>query len=148
MKEMSAAKRKRYSGAIKLKVIAFAENLVNKSCKGVWNKWEEKIARDKLVLQSNGFCPALQYGSLFRSGQAYPAEQCLLPCLAVWVSPPLGTSLSCRAMPFALPCSMGLSSAQDRLGLAFFSCRTRSDGCFILCATLSTTSILQKFLFF
>ena len=50
-------------------------------------------------------------GNLSPPRQAWPVEQCL--CLAVWLSPPLRIGLACRAMP--LPCSMALSSAQDRV---------------------------------
>ena len=39
--------------------------------------------------------------------------------------------LGLQSKAFGLPCSMVFSSAQDRLGLAFFSCHVGRDGCFI-----------------
>ena len=42
-----------------------------------------------------------------------------LPCLAVWLSPPLRTGLACRAMP--LPCLVVWLSPTLRIGLAWHS---------------------------
>ena len=53
------------------------------------------------------------------------------------------TGLTCRAMAFPLPCSMTLSSTQDRLVLAFFSRCAGSVGT-LFSAWLSVRLILQQ----